>query len=251
MTGTRLEQVRGNGELASVLVRLGVALAMYGAGEVHGLDEPLGGGALGADAVLNAVRRWSAAHLRRRFPSGRCQLADDVREDASQHLAEVILSGRGRLLPPAVLIAWCKRILDNFVLDEIRRSARHCNIEGICEAKVEPSTKFETTEVATRLIAALREQAVRAAGPARARQRKALLEAYLARALTADPGPSEQHARALWQRRVSRGKQVAVTAWRALQEGIEGDMQELVDVASALGLDCAPANLGATRARAR
>jgi len=238
MTGTRHGLVRGNSELAHVLVRLGIALAAYGPGGVHGVDETLGGAFLGADAVLLAVRRWSAGHLRRRFPPGRSQLSDDVREDASQHLAEVILSGRGRLLPPGVLIAWCKRILDNFVLDELRRSARYCNIEGIVEAEVEPSMTFEMTEVATRLIDALREQTVRAAGPARARQRKALLEAYLSRALTADPGPREQQARALWQRRVSRGKQVALTAWRDLQREIEGDVHELGDVASALGLDC-------------
>jgi len=195
------------------------------------------GASLGADAVLRAVGRWATSHLRRRFPSGRFQLSDDVHEDAIQHLAEVILSGRGRSQPPPVLIAWCKRILDNFVLDEMRRGARHCDIEGVCEAKVEPLVKLEATEVMTRLIDGLREQAVRAAGPARARQRKALLEAYLCRALTVDLGPSDQHARALWQRRVSRGKQVAVTAWRDLQRGLQGDVQELGDVASALGLE--------------
>lgn len=237
-TGTRHELVGGNTELASVLVCLGIALEVPGVGQAQDVSEALGGWALGANAVLLAVRRWSAAHLRRRFPVGRSQLSEAVREDAIQHLAEVIVSGRGRLLPPGVLIAWCKRILDNFVLDEMRRSARYCNIESICEAEVEPSTTLETTEAATRLIDALREQTVRAASPARARQRQALLEAYLSRTLTADPGPREQQARALWQRRVSRGKQVAVMAWRDLQHGTDGDMQELGDVASALGLDC-------------
>lgn len=244
MTGTRHKAVRrGNGKLGAGLLHLGIALNVPVCSETFE-EHPAE-----ADAILLAVRRWSTSHLRRRFASGRSQLSHDVCDDAIQHLSEAILSGRSRLLPPPVMIAWCRRVLDNFVLDEIRRSARHCEIEGDYEANLDPWMKLETTELARLLVDALRQQAVRAAGPARAEQRKALLEAYLSRALAADPGPTEHQERALWQRRVSRGKQVAVVAWRDLMQGLEGQpsaMQELGDVANALGLGMGMTSLAAS-----
>jgi len=234
---------RGNGKLGALLLHLGIAL------NVPDCSETLGERTAEADAILLAVRRWSTSHLRRRFASGQRQLSHDVCDDAIQHLSEVIVSGRGGLLPPPVMIAWCRRVLDNFVLDEIRRSTRHCEIQGEYEANLDPWMKLETTELASRLVDALRKQAVRAAGPARGQQRKALLEAYLSCALAADPGPTEHQERALWQRRVSRGKQVAVAAWRDLTQGLEGQpsaMQELVDVANALGLGRVATSLAAS-----
>lgn len=195
--------------------------------------------------VLMSLRRWAPGFLRTRLATRwrRCanQDSQDLIEDAIQHLMIVLAAGKARALlteDDVVLLAWCKRVLLNYVLSELRRGARESNSEAlstvlgpICPP---PEHAVGIRLAVERLVSGLRGEVRRSARPQNAELRLGLLDDFLLGALG---GCEDKTGAALDNRtlkRRSRGRRVAQSAWYSLRE--RDGYGELHDVAEALGL---------------
>lgn len=187
---------------------------------------------------LSRVRTWATPYLRWRFLQ-QCKHwttrdVQDLAEDATQHLLVAVAEGKADALvntDETAAAAWCKRVLENLFLSELRRRSRRMTpspepYAATCE------TAFQAREAVERLLLALRREVQ--TQPKNVRRRVALLDDFLTSVFSPlTVGCSQTNRR---HQRQSRGRRVAQQAWVSLK-GRDARLTELTEIASALGLD--------------
>jgi hypothetical protein len=197
--------------------------------------------------TLPVIRRWARAYLRRRFrwnpfehlTATYAALADD----ALQHLLEAVLLGKASVAAGAdlcVFVAWCKRVLDNFVISEFRCSVRPPPPVAT-RHPLDPDSCCEAREALVRLAALLRHEILRSARRQDRAQRLALFDEFLSSVLHAEQGAARPGSRSLRYQRSSRGRRLACRAWVALL-ATDRSVADLRETATALGLERRPSD---------
>jgi len=186
--------------------------------------------------ALPVIRGWARRYLQRRFrwsSSGAARATNEASvDDALQHLVEAVLQGKysssASNLP--AFIAWCQRVLSNFVVSEFRRAVR---VAPHLHQQEEPDAwlGLETRAVMLRLTARLRRQIACSAGARDREPRLALFDEFVAEVLAAESAPKDARR----HQRLSRGRRLACKAWAELCE-LDAASLDLREVAAALGL---------------
>jgi DNA-directed RNA polymerase specialized sigma24 family protein len=187
------------------------------------------------------VSRWGPAFLQRRFASCRARCGDtlDIFDDAVQHLVIAVIEGRAAGIAvgeEARALAWCKRVLVNFVLDELRRQSRQVRTDTVgrpCDDSIEDPVQVR--QALAVLVTELRREAARSAAPGKAKFRVALVDDFIANLLgvRTDARCARRDGR---DQRRSRGRRVAMAAWQRLNRTRNGSF-DFAAIAIGLGLD--------------
>ena len=189
--------------------------------------------------LLRHTRSWASGYARRRFSNDRRMLndLDDLVEDAVQHLLIQASHGAMRLkgMDPQRAKAWCKKVIANFILSELRLRARHSTLPPPSpEATPGIEQATASREALKQLARALHAEVERRARPQDAEQQRALIGDFLSSIFA-------QHAQfggenATSRQRRSRGRRLAARVWTGLKS--RGPIApELCEVAAALGLE--------------
>jgi len=190
--------------------------------------------------VLPATQRWARRYLQRRFRWSSSAAARATNEalvdDALQHLVEAVLQGKysssASNLP--AFIAWCQRVLSNFVVSEFRRAVR---VAPHLHGQEEPDAwlGLETRAVTLRLTARLRHQIACNARSRDRAPRLALFDEFVENVLGTESVSADATDRTRRYQRVCRGRRLACKAWAELCE-LDAASRDLREVAAALGL---------------
>jgi hypothetical protein len=162
---------------------------------------------------------------------------DDLVEDAVQHL--VIQASHGALpskgIDSARAQAWCKKVIANFIISELRLRARVSTLPPPSPEAVPGIEQVAASrEAVKQLAAALYAEVERSARPGDAVQRQALIHDFM-KSIFAQRDPLMSASATSRQRR-SRGRRLAARLWTSLKE--RGTVApELCEIAQALGLE--------------
>jgi DNA-directed RNA polymerase specialized sigma24 family protein len=195
--------------------------------------------------ALTTLRRWAPTFLRTRLAAQwrhrAAQDSQDLLEDAIQHLMIALAAGKARALLTAddtALVAWCKRVLVNHILTELRRSSREATRYAPSVVRgpsfPPPEHAVETRLALERLVHGLCGEVRRNSRPRNAALRLDLLDDFLRGALAGCEGKGGAALDNRTLKRRSRGRVVARSAWHTLRE--RAGYAELHEVAAALGL---------------
>lgn len=173
--------------------------------------------------LIRSLQQWVPAFVERRIRAFQSSDASipirDIGEDALQHLVISIFQQRTTSVArseDALAKAWCKRVLSNFVQDELRKYQRIRNVpfEGIaCPAGQHTwvSSKREVRE----FLLLVQRQAVETARARDKSARSLLVQTFFARNLSLTHATSHNRDETA-ERRYRRGRQLARSAWAQL-----------------------------------
>jgi hypothetical protein len=186
-------------------------------------------------SLLVAIRPWAHQYIRDRFGHSRIRDIFDLAEDAAQHLVLSIASGKAPTLSSDGAVAWCRVVLANFVVSELRKQSGR---DVLGTRKVEQASSaeemFQRREEFACFVEELRRQ-IRHGGHGNTSARLALFDDFIRDILGASrdrlrPASNRDH-----QRR-SRGRRVAEQAWNNLKARPEARL-DFIQLARLLGFD--------------
>lgn len=200
-------------------------------------------------SILAGLRAWTTRYARRRFSTQwrvwTPRDALDVIEDASQHLAIALTRTQAQAVPAMSVchaLAWCKRVVANFIISELRWRARTSGVRrasasgGTASAEMAGSEGVEWREAFRLLVNRLREAIACRAAPGRVGARLRLFDEFVESWLVERGGARAPLDRSRADQRRCRGRRLARDAWLAVKQSSAVSL-EMVEVASALGLE--------------
>jgi hypothetical protein len=192
---------------------------------------------------MTRIRAWAERYARRRLSghwrSWKDRELSDLVDDASQHLA-IALTTPSRLqmeMAPDHATAWCKRVVTNFLLSELRRRERASTLPPLVPEEVSSAEgALEARQAFDMLVREVRLELQRTPSPRDTASRLRLLDEFFESFLNEGGAPADRRSRNRMEQRRSRGRRLAREAWdRLKQRAICGS--ELSEVAFALGLE--------------
>jgi hypothetical protein len=194
------------------------------------------------DALVR-LRLWTSSYVRGRFGRSRKVGADrdldDLADDATQHLVIALTqSFKAQIgICPDYLVAWCRRVVSNFVLSELRRRAK---LSSLCaahgDAPVSADGAVAMREALDVFIRELRNEVERTPACRSCDARLALVDEFLKDFLGERAVVSDRQLRNRLEQRRSRGRRVAREAWARLRAQ-RSQSDDLREIACALGLE--------------
>jgi hypothetical protein len=192
-------------------------------------------GSSGNTTVVQRLSQW----VHRYVTQLRLGAGVDLADDAFQHLLLVLVEMGDRApLDKEYITLWCKRVVRNFVISELRRVRKLAPYQTCPNEVTEPVEMcVETRDRVNILVNNLRQQVARDSSTGRKTSRLRLFDAWVEHRLGFKPRARhlDETARNRMEQYRCRGHRVACSAYEHLRCQ-QGNFDDMTDIAEQLGL---------------